>query len=115
MYRQSFAIGVAAILVSVNAASAEPVNIATRDAFLAAVGNKELARGKGTFTIIRENGTIVGTLGSADITQSKWEWQDGQFCRSLATASNSYPWTCVRVDIDGDTVIMGGERRWSLN
>lgn len=76
--------------------------VETREAFLAALGEKTLHFGMfGIRLDVRADGTIKGSAMGWDVTGT-WNWQDGYFCREMDWSGTPVPFNCQLVEQNGD-------------
>lgn len=76
--------------------------ITDRSAFAAAVQGRNLTSTAVRLTV-HPDGVIEGRAFGFAVTGT-WDWQDGYFCRTLATAARDFPLNCQKVETDGATI-----------
>lgn len=78
--------------------------ISNRDAFVAAVGGKDLKISLYGLTLnVNPNGTIDGAAMGWEISGS-WSWEDGYFCRDMDWSGRAIAYNCQLVELDGDRI-----------
>lgn len=100
---RAFTASLALIIAVPNAAFAFE-RISDRNAFVDAVGGKDLRISLYGLTLnVEPDGTIEGKAMGWDISGS-WSWENGFFCRDMDWSGRSIEYNCQLVERDGDRI-----------
>lgn len=78
--------------------------ISDRDAFMSAVGGKDLKIAIYGLTLnVRNDGSITGRAAGWDISGS-WTWENGYFCRDMDWSGYPIDYNCQLVELNGDRI-----------
>lgn len=95
-----FAASIFAIICGGSALAADSYqSINERDAFIAAMGGKNLSNRLYALTLtVTDDGQIAGRAVGSPVTGT-WDWIDGFFCRQMDWGGTDIPYNCQLVEI----------------